>query len=149
MKFFRRVGWFLGMLFLAPAAMAVEISGAWARATAPGQTVGAAYLTITSPRRLTLVAVKTALAARVEIHSADMKDGIMKMRRLDSLDIPAGVPVVLAPMGIHLMLMELNAPLKADDQVPLELIFKDKNKRKKKVIKVRAPVRAITQSGPR
>ena len=147
MKLFRKLGLFLGVLLVAPAAAAVEISDAWARATVPGQSVGAAYLTITSPRRLRLVAVKTAFAARVEIHSTHMGDSVMKMRRLDSLDIPAGKPVVLAPMGTHLMLMDLKAPLKADDQVPLELIFQDK--RKKKVIKVTAPVRAITQAAPR
>lgn len=147
MKFFRKLGLFLGVLLVAPAAAAVEVSDAWARATVPGQSVGAAYLTITSPRRLRLVAVKTAFAARVEIHSSHMEDGVMKMRRLDSLDIPAGKPVVLAPMGTHLMLMDLQAPLKADDQVPLELIFQDK--RKKKLIKVTAPVRAITQAAPR
>ena len=147
MKFFRKLGLFLGVLLVAPAAAAVEISDAWARATVPGQSVGAAYLTITSPRRLRLVAVKTAFAARVEIHSSHMEDGVMKMRRLDSLDIPARKPVVLAPMGTHLMLMDLKAPLKADDQVPLELIFQDK--RKKKLIKVTAPVRAITQAAPR
>lgn len=147
MKFFRKLGLFLGVLLVAPAAAAVEVSDAWARATVPGQSVGAAYLTITSPRRLRLVAVKTAFAARVEIHSSHMEDGVMKMRRLDSLDIPSGKPVVLAPMGTHLMLMDLQAPLKADDQVPLELIFQDK--RKKKLIKVTAPVRAITQAAPR
>ncbi len=147
MKFFQELGLFLGMLLVIPVAVAVEISDAWARATVPGQSVGAAYLTITSPARLRLVAVKTALAASVEIHSMHMGDGVMKMRRLQFLDIPAGEPVVLAPMGTHLMLMELKAPLKADDQVPLELIFQDKKKRR--VIKVLAPVRAFTPPAPR
>ncbi|MFN0316528.1 MAG: copper chaperone PCu(A)C [Burkholderiales bacterium] len=147
MRFFREIGVLLGALLLAPSAVAVEITGAWARATAPGQSAGAAYLTITSPKRMRLVAVKSALAGRVEIHSTQMGDGVMRMRRLESLDIPAGQTVLLAPMATHLMLMDLKAPLAAGDQVPLELVFRDK--RKKTTVKVSAQVRAITQTAPR
>jgi periplasmic copper chaperone A len=147
MRFFRETGVLLGALLLAAPALAVEITDAWARATAPGQSAGAAYLTITSSKRMRLVAVKSALAGRVEIHSTQAGDGVVKMRRLESLDIPAGQAVSLAPMATHLMLMDLKTPLAAGDQVPLELVFRDK--KGKKSVKVAAQVRAITQTAPR
>ncbi|MSQ60174.1 MAG: copper chaperone PCu(A)C [Betaproteobacteria bacterium] len=147
MRFFLRIGVLLGALLLAPAAFAVEITDTWARATVPGQNVGAAYLTITSPTRMRLVAVKSVLAGRVEIHSTQMGDGVMKMRRIQYLDIPAGEAVSLAPMATHLMLLDLKAPLAAGGQVPLELVFRSKGR--KKTVKVAAQVRAITQTAPR
>lgn len=108
-----------------PAYADVTISDAWVRANAPGQTVGAAYMTLSSPQNSTLVSVESPVASSVEIHSMSMQNGVMKMRHLDALPIQAGKPAKLAPGGFHLMLFDLNGPLKAGDQVTFKLHFKD------------------------
>lgn len=103
----------------------VTISEAWVRATAPGQKVGAAYMTLQSPQATTLIEAKTKSADEVEIHSMSMTDGIMKMRKLQALNLQPNKPEKLAPGGFHLMLFGLKAPLKAGDNVTLTLSFKD------------------------
>lgn len=103
----------------------VSISNAWVRASVPGQSVGAAYLTFRSPQHASLVYVETERAGTVEMHSMRMENGVMKMRQIEALSIPAGQTVALAPGGLHLMLFELSAPFKAGEQVKFRLCFKD------------------------
>lgn len=104
----------------------VQISDAWVRASAPGQSVGAAYMTLTSPQDSTLVFVETSVADSAEIHSMSMDNGVMKMRMLQELPLKADTPEKLAPGGFHLMLMDLQKPLKAGETVNARLCFKDK-----------------------
>ena len=47
----------------------------------------------------------------------------MRMRELPALELPSGKAVKLAPGGMHLMLIDLKAPLKVGDKVPLKLRF--------------------------
>jgi periplasmic copper chaperone A len=47
----------------------------------------------------------------------------MKMRRVESIDLPAGQPVSLKPNGYHIMLMGLTQPLKEGQTFPLTLTF--------------------------
>jgi copper(I)-binding protein len=103
----------------------INVHQAWARATAPGQDVGAAYLMIVSKKDTNLVKIDTDAAEHTQIHSMTMNNGVMKMRELESLAIPAGKMVNLAPGGMHLMLMGLKKPLKAGEQLALTLQFKD------------------------
>lgn len=103
----------------------VAISEAWVRASAPGQKVGAAYMTLQSAQAMKLVYVESASADEVEIHSMTMNNGIMKMRQLDALDLHPNKPEKLAPGGFHLMLFGLKKPLKTGEMVTLKLCFKD------------------------
>lgn len=110
---------------------AVEISGAWARASVPGAQVGAAYLTLRSPVKARLVAVSSPACARVEMHASGMEDGVMRMRQLEAVELPAGQTVEFKPMGAHLMLMGLKAPLKAGERIILDLVVQTGGKRRK------------------
>jgi len=130
------------MTAIAPAT-AVEVREAWARATVPGQKVGVTYLTIKSPAAARLLAVNSAICKRVEIHSSSMQGGVMRMRQLKELKLPAGEDVVLAPMGTHLMLMELHGPLRGGDLFKIELVVREGGKRRK--IPVQVEVRALAQ----
>lgn len=104
---------------------AVTVTDAWVRATNPGQAVGAAYITLKSQQPVTLVYIETDRAGSVEIHSMTMHNGVMKMRSMEELPVPAGQVVKLAPGGLHLMLFELSSPLKAGEKVKFRLCFKD------------------------
>jgi periplasmic copper chaperone A len=103
----------------------IDISDAWARASIPGQSVGAAYMTITSQQDSALVYVETESAGSVQIHSMTMENGVMKMRMLEELALKAHQPEKLAPGGFHLMLFDLPKPLQAGEQIKFRMCFKD------------------------
>ena len=114
------------LLFALEAHAAVVISDSWVRAVAPGQSVGAAYMTLNSPKDSELVYIETPAAGTVEIHSMTMTNNVMKMHKLEALPLHAGKPEKLSPGGFHLMLFDLKSPLKAGDKVSFTLCFKDK-----------------------
>ena len=103
----------------------INITDNWVRATAEGQDVGAAYMTITSASDTSLVKVESSASDSIEIHSMSMENGIMKMRMLEQLDLKAKTPNKLTPGGFHLMLFDLKKPLKAGETVSFSLHFKN------------------------
>jgi periplasmic copper chaperone A len=108
----------------AAAADGPTISQAWARATAPGVDVGAAYLTLDGGASDdSLVSASSARAAMVHLHTVEESGGVAKMRAVEGIDVPAKRRVVLAPKGTHIMLMGLSRPLVAGETFPLELRF--------------------------
>ena len=71
-----------------------------------------------------LIGGSSSAAGKVEVHEMAMNNGVMTMRPVkDGLSIPAGKSVTLAPGGYHLMLMELKAPFKKGDKIPVTLKF--------------------------
>jgi copper(I)-binding protein len=118
---------------------AVEVTDAWVRATVPGQPVAGAYLTIRSRQAAQLVGVKSAVAKSAEIHSMSDEAGVMRMRKLEALALPAGEPVELKSGGNHIMLLEIKRQLKAGEKVPLTLTVEQGGK--KKAVAVEAEVR--------
>jgi hypothetical protein len=109
---------------LAWAGDAPVVSDAWARATPPGMDVGAAYLVIqggTKPDKL--LGGTSDRAAMVHLHAVETKDGMAKMRAIESLEIPARQRVTLAPQSNHLMLMGLSSPLVAGQTFLITLQF--------------------------
>ncbi len=125
----------------AQATDAIHISNAWARATAPGQDVGAVYMTLKSSTNLSVTKAETAVADTVEIHEMSMANGVMKMRMMETLSLPAGQAVKLAPGGFHFMLFDLKQPLKPGSQIELVLTLKDKQG-KTSTQAVKVPVKA-------
>jgi copper(I)-binding protein len=103
----------------------VKVEQAWARATVQGQKATGAFMTITAPQATRLVAVSTPVAGVAEIHEMKMDGGVMKMRAMPALELPANQTVELKPGGYHLMLMDLKAPLAKDSSVALTLTFRD------------------------
>lgn len=105
----------------------VKISQAWARATMPGQEVGAAYMHLQSPVDATLTEASSPAADSIEIHKMAMNNGVMEMRMMETLPLPAGQAVKLEPGGFHLMLFDLKHPLKAGEQLMLTLKVVEKS----------------------
>jgi len=103
----------------------LAITEAWARATPPGTTVGAAYVTIENRGGAddALVAAKSPLAGTIEIHATVTEGAVAGMRRVEKFVVPAGARVAMAPGGAHLMLMRLSAPLREGALLPLTLVF--------------------------
>jgi len=93
----------------------VTVTDAWARSTSAAQTTGAVYFSVESDSDDTLVSasVPSSIAARAELHEQTANDdGSMVMRALtDGLALTAGQPAVFEPGGLHVMLVDLAAPL--------------------------------------
>ena len=103
----------------------IHIQSPWARALPPTSPNGAVYLTLTNHGAHSdkLLRASTDVAERVEVHSHILEDGMMKMRRVESVILPPHEDVLFAPGGQHIMLMGLKQPLAAGDRFPLLLEF--------------------------
>jgi copper(I)-binding protein len=118
----------LALLLLALAAGAraeVTAHDPWAKATVPGQKVAGAYVRLSADKATRLVSAASPAAQTVEIHQMSMEDGVMKMRALPALDIPAGGSIEFKPGGYHFMLFGLKKPLAAGETIALTLKFQD------------------------
>ncbi|MDX2259756.1 MAG: copper chaperone PCu(A)C [Hyphomicrobiaceae bacterium] len=92
----------------------IVIEDPWTRATPAGAKVAAGFMAIrntgSEPDRL--VGGTLASAARVEVHEMIVVDGIMKMSELDKgIEIKPGETVTLKPGGLHIMFLDLSAPV--------------------------------------
>lgn len=103
----------------------LHIVAPWARASAPSAANGAAYLEIrnTGVESDWLVGAESPAAMMTHIHETSMEGGVMKMRPVEGVEIPAGASVVLKPHGLHIMLMKLHAPLAEGQSIALTLVF--------------------------
>ena len=120
-------------LLAATAHAQVTVDKPWVRTTVAQQTTTAAYLTITSAHGGKLVEASSPVAASVEVHEMKMEGNLMKMRSVEALPLPAGQPVEMKAGGYHMMLMGLQAPLKAGDVVPIKLVVEDAKGRRETV----------------
>lgn len=111
----------------AESAMAVSVTNAWARATPPGMSMGAAYLTITNRSRSAdvLLGASSPLAGGVEIHRTKLEGGVSRMRPAGEIAIAPGATVQIEPGGLHMMLVGLNGPLLEGRSLPLKLKFRN------------------------
>ena len=92
----------------------------------PDAPTGAAFMLITNrgdaPDRL--VAAEGDAAARIELHTHVLENGVARMVELeDGIELPPGETVALARGGLHVMLMGLTGPLEDGAEVPLTLVF--------------------------
>jgi copper(I)-binding protein len=104
----------------------IKISGAWARATPKGATVGGGYFTMTNiggaPDRL--IGGSSDISNRFEIHEMSMDKGVMKMREVTSgVEVTAGQTIKFEPSGYHIMFVGLKQQLKQGDHIKAKLQF--------------------------
>jgi copper(I)-binding protein len=113
----------LGLASLPAWAVDVTVSDVWVRTTVPGQKVSGAFMRIVASEDARLVSASSAVVPRVEIHEMKMDGDVMRMREVETIDLPKGRTVLLQPGGYHLMLMNLAKPIAAGDRVPLSLVI--------------------------
>lgn len=116
----------------------VTVEGAWVRAVPPGAGTTAFFATLDNgaPTQSRLVAARTDAAANVELHTHLQEDGVMKMRKVEGLDLPGTDHLHLAPGADHIMLIGMSKDLAEGEMVSLELVFADES-----TVQVKAPVR--------
>jgi copper(I)-binding protein len=84
---------------------------------------------ISSAKPLKLIKAESPLTPNVEIHNMSMKEGVMEMRAVDAVDVPANKTVSLKPGGFHIMLIKVKQPINKGDSVPLKLTFETPDKK--------------------
>ena len=90
--------------------------------------LGGLWLAATTDKPQVVVAAQTSAARKAELHSHTMQDGMMVMRQLPQVEIPAGQTVTFQPGGLHIMLIGLNHALEDGQQIDLTLDFADGHK---------------------
>jgi len=109
------------------AATEVTVSDAYARAVPPGQPNSASFMVLSngSATDHAVVAAQSSVSKVAELHTHTMSEGMMKMRQVDKIVIPANGITKLEPGGLHVMLIGLTQDLKPGDEVSLTLTFED------------------------
>ncbi len=122
----------------------IVIKDPWGRATISNRP-GVTYAMIHNmgSQSDTLKSASSPIAERIEIHTHTMTDGVMQMRKVDSLDIPANGMAMLKPGGHHLMMFGLSKALKKGQLITVTLTFE-----KAGSVDIMVPVGSIGASGP-
>ena len=126
----------------APAWAEVTARDAWVRGTVPAQKSTGAFMTLTSREGAKLVGVASPVAKRAEIHESAMQSGVMHMRAVPAVELPAGKAVALQPGGFHVMLLGLAKGLAEGESVPLTLTIEAPDG-KRSTVEVQARVRPL------
>ena len=122
------------------AAEVVSVEAPYVRAVPPGQRNSAAFMGLNNAgdQDHALVSARSPVAEAVELHTHSMRDGMMSMRPVERVDLPARDVVSLQPGGLHVMLIGLRQRLELGQEVPLTLVFEDGSERQ-----LGAPVQKI------
>jgi copper(I)-binding protein len=108
------------------AADPITVADAWVKAS-PGPMTGAfGIIANTGDADLTVVSASTSASSMTELHEVVMADGQMVMQPKEGgFDVPAGGEHVLEPGADHIMIMQMDTPVEAGDDVEITLTFDD------------------------
>jgi copper(I)-binding protein len=121
----------------------VQIENAYTRATVPGQMAAGGFMKIENKGAADqLISASSPVASEVQLHEMAMDGNVMKMRQVKDIVVPAGGAVELKPGGLHLMFMNIKAPLSAGETVPVKLKFAKAGE-----VEVKMPVNAMGNPG--
>lgn len=117
----------------------IKIENAYTRSTVPGQQVAGGFMKIENKGGVDqLISASSPVAGEVQLHEMAMEGNVMKMRQVKDIAVPAGGAVELKPGGLHLMFMNIKAPLAAGETVPVKLKFAKAGE-----VEVKMPVNAM------
>lgn len=122
------------------AAPDVRVIDGWVRAMPPVAKNSAGYLVIENRGEHDDVLLGATVdgARLTELHEMVSTGATMTMRRRQDVAVRAGSSVVLAPGGLHLMLIDLQRPLVAGERREAVLRFRDAGEQRV-ILDVRSP----------
>jgi copper(I)-binding protein len=121
----------------------VQIENAYTRSTVPGQMAAGGFMKIENKGAVDqLISASSPFAGEVQLHEMAMEGNVMKMRQVKEVVVPAGGAVELKPGGMHLMFINIKAPLTAGETVPVKLKFAKAGE-----VEVKMPVNAMGAQG--
>jgi copper(I)-binding protein len=121
----------------------VQIENGYTRSTVPGQMAAGGFMKIENKGAVDqLISASSPVAGEVQLHEMAMEGNVMKMRQVKEVVVPAGGAVELKPGGMHLMFINIKAPLTAGETVPVKLKFAKAGE-----VEVKMPVNAMGAQG--
>jgi len=107
-----------------PEANEPAVRNAWVRLAAMPGRPGAAYFTLEGGAVADrLIRVDSPKAASIELHAGGMEGGMMTMKPLSGMDIPAHGEIRFAPGGNHAMLFGIDPSVRPGTSLPLTFRF--------------------------
>lgn len=105
----------------------ITIKDGFVREAPPNQTISGAFMTLKNNDLSDhkVVSATSPAAKTVELHTHTHENGMMKMRQTPQIELPANAEVMLKPGGLHIMLIDLTAPLSTDTPVAVTIKFED------------------------
>lgn len=118
----------------------IRVDEAVIREMPPGAPATAAFMKIinNSKKDHTLTAAKSSISNAVELHDHVLTNGVMQMRPVEKISLKAGETTHLKPGSLHIMFIGVTNAPKADQKVPVTLVFEDSST---KVVEI--PVRKM------
>lgn len=106
------------------------VNNATIRLPLPGKTVSAGYLSIENPDNhpLVLRSASSPMFGLIELHHHIEVDGMLRMVKIETLEIAPRSTVHLQPGSYHLMMFRPTKPLTKDSKVELVLTWADGSK---------------------
>ena len=111
---------------------APQVRDGWVRLPPPGMAMegmammaGFGRIENHCPAPVTIVSASSAAFADTSLHETKIVDGVSRMRPVPELRIAPDAAAVLKPGGLHLMLMQPTAPLKAGSRIAVEFELQD------------------------
>ena len=127
---------------LAAAADMVTVDEPYVRLAPPNAPATGAFMVIKNAgdKDVKVVKADNPASKATELHTHLNENGVMKMRPVAAIDVKSKGEAVLKPGGLHVMLIDLKAPMKEGDVVPITLTFDDGSSKKvdAKVVKTMA-----------
>jgi copper(I)-binding protein len=105
----------------------IEVQNPFAREIPPGSPASASFMSLFnhSDSDIKLMSAESEVAKIVELHTHTHDNGVMRMRKIDSITIPANASAHLKPGGLHIMLIQPTQDLKAPKEISVTLNFAD------------------------
>ncbi|HYK03885.1 MAG TPA: copper chaperone PCu(A)C [Thermoanaerobaculia bacterium] len=119
------------ILRLKPPPRELVIERARAGESNPAWNIAAAYFEVMNgtDAPMAIIGVSSPVARAVEMHETTIAGGMMSMREVERIVLEPHRRTRLQPGGSHLMLIDVNRPLRTGDSVDLTLTFHDKSTR--------------------
>jgi copper(I)-binding protein len=121
-------------------AQSVSVNDAYVREVPPNMPNSAAFMTLMngSDQNIALVSAASDVANTVELHEHVNVNGMMQMRQIPKIEIPAHGSTFLKPGGLHVMLIGLTRKLKEGETVAVTLNFSNGEQ-----VSLEAPVKKV------
>ncbi len=105
----------------------VEVVSPYVRVAPPGAKATGAFMTLKNlgDNEVKLVKAGSTVANVTELHNHINDNGVMRMRQVPEIVVPAKGETLLKPGSYHVMLIDMKAPMKEGDQVAITLGFAD------------------------
>lgn len=136
---------FAAPAYAAGAADQISVVDPYVRMAPPGTKTTGAFMALKNAgdKEAKLVTAASPAANVTELHNHINDGGVMRMRQVKEIAVPAKGEVALKPGSYHVMLIDMKAPLKEGDHVVITLGFADGSSKE-----VHAPVRRPTAEAP-